>query len=129
MISADRASWQNPKVLTTLLLVFVAGAMAGALSMRFGLHEFLHPGAATLRDPHTAKAFLERCNKELHLTPQQSSEMATILDDYKVYYQSLQDQLEEIRATGKSRILALLDDHQKARFEQLLRSEMQQSQK
>lgn len=125
MSSAVRPSWQDPRVLTTLLLVFVAGAMAGAVSMRFGLHERIHQSSATLRDPNTAKAFLERCKKELHLTPQQSAEMATILDDYKIYYQSLQDQLEEVRATGKSRIMALLDDQQKARFEQLLRSEMQ----
>ncbi len=111
--------------MTTLLLVFVAGAMAGAASMRFGLHERIHQSSGTLKDPNTAKAFLERCKKELHLTPQQSAEMATILDDYKIYYQSLQDQLEEVRATGKSRIMALLDDQQKARFEQLLRTEMQ----
>jgi uncharacterized membrane-anchored protein YhcB (DUF1043 family) len=123
MISAERAGWQNPKVITTLLLVFIAGAMAGALSMRLGLHDQLH-GAASLRDPQTAKAFLERCTHELHLTPHQAAEMATILDDYKVYYQSLQDQLEEVRATGKSRIMALLNDEQKAKFEQLLRTEV-----
>lgn len=124
MSTAGRASWQNPKVLTTLLLVFIAGAMAGALSMRLGLHEQLH-AAAALRDPQTAKTFLERCHHELNLTPEQAAEMAAILDDYKVYYQSLQDQLEEIRATGKSRIMALLDDQQKTKFEQLLRTEVQ----
>ena len=123
MMSADRAAWQNPKVLTTLLMVFIAGAMAGALSMRLGLHEQLH-AAATLRDPQTAKTFLERCNHELNLTPHQTAEMSAILDDYKVYYQSLQDQLEEVRATGKSRIMALLDDEQKSKFEQLLRKEV-----
>jgi uncharacterized membrane-anchored protein YhcB (DUF1043 family) len=125
MSSPVRPTWQDPRVLTTLVLVFVAGAMAGAVSMRFGLHERIHQASGTLKDPNTAKAFLERCKKELHLTPQQSAEMATILDDYKIYYQSLQDQLEEVRATGKSRIMALLDDQQKARFEQLLRTEMQ----
>jgi hypothetical protein len=117
---ADRASWQNPKVLTTLVIVFVTGALAGALCMRVGLHERLHPTSASLNNPKSAKAFLGRCQKELNLTPKQSEQMATVLDDYKMYYESLQDQLDEVRATGKSRILALLDDGQKAKFEKML---------
>jgi Spy/CpxP family protein refolding chaperone len=123
MIAADRASWQNPKVLTILLAVFVTGAFAGALSMRLGLHERMHHSAPTLNSPANARVFFDRCQKELKLTPQQSNQMATILDDYKMYYQSLQDQLEEVRATGKSRIMAILNDEQKAKFEKVL-SEM-----
>ena len=34
MFAAERASWQNPRVLTTLVLVFLTGAMAGAITMR-----------------------------------------------------------------------------------------------
>ena len=121
MQAVERASWQNPKVLTTLLLVFVAGAFAGALSMRWGLHERLHPGSTTSwKDPQAAKSFLVRCRKELNLTPKQAEEMSTILDDYKLYYQSVQDQLDEVRSTGKSRIMALLDEQQRQKFEKLL---------
>ena len=122
MQAPERASWQNPKVLTTLLLVFIAGAFTGALSMRWGLHERLHPGSgsSSWKDPHTAKSFLERCRSELDLTPKQAEEMATILDDYKLYYQSVQDQLDEVRATGKSRILALLDERQRQKFEKMV---------
>jgi Spy/CpxP family protein refolding chaperone len=121
MQAVDRASWQNPKVLTTLLLVFVAGAFTGALSMRWGLHERLHPGSsATWKDPQTAKLFLGRCRKDLNLTPKQAEEMSSILDDYKLYYQSVQDQLDEVRSTGKSRIMALLNPEQKRKFEQML---------
>jgi Spy/CpxP family protein refolding chaperone len=127
MFQSDRPSWQNPKVLTTLVLVFVAGALTGALGMRVGLHDRLHPSNASLSKPDSAKLFLNRCQKELDLTPQQAEQMRTILDDYKLYYQSLQDQyeslqgqLEEVRATGKSRILAVLNEQQKAKFEKLL---------
>jgi hypothetical protein len=120
MRALERASWQNPKILTTLLLIFVLGAVTGALSMRLGLHQFLHPTSASLKDPHTAKVFLDRCRKELNLTPKQAEEMGSILDDYKLYYESLQDQLEEVRATGKSRIMALLDEQQRRKFERML---------
>jgi len=119
MIS-DRPSWQNQRILTTLIVIFVSGAMTGALCMRLGLHERLHPSGASLNNPNTGKVFLARCQKELNLTQQQAEQMATILDDYKMYYQSLQDQLDEVRATGKSRILAVLNDQQRARFEKLL---------
>jgi Spy/CpxP family protein refolding chaperone len=120
MFSADRPSWQNPKVLSVLVLVFVAGALSGALSMRLGLHERLHGGSPTLSKPDSAKLFLGRCEKELNLTPEQSAQMKTILDDYKLYYQSLQDQLDDVRATGKSRLMAVLTDEQKLKFEKLL---------
>jgi len=112
MFASDRASWQNPKVLTTLLLVFLTGAFAGALSMRLGLHEKLHRSAPAWREGNK-EIFLSKFKRELNLTPEQTEKMSTILDDYKMYYQSLQDQLEEVRSTGKARIMAVLDDQQK----------------
>lgn len=126
MQAGEQASWQNPKVLTTLLLVFVAGAFAGALSMRWGLHDIIHQGSTSspLPPPRAAKLFLDHCRKDLNLTPKQDAEMSTILDDYKLYYQSVQDQLDEVRATGKSRIMALLNAEQRKKFEQLLLTEV-----
>ncbi len=124
MFTGERASWQNPKVLTTLFLVFVMGAFAGAISMQFGLHRLLHPHAPSpslsLRADRK-DVFLDTCKKELDLTPQQAEKISLVLDDYKSYYENLQIQLEDIRATGKTRILQLLDDKQKAKFEQLLK--------
>ena len=47
MSPADkRAPWQNPRVVTTLMLVFLAGAASGALSMHFGMHDWLHHAVA-----------------------------------------------------------------------------------
>ncbi len=119
---SERASWQNPKVLTTLLLVFVAGAFSGALSMRLGLHDRLHPGAASTswKDPNAFKVFLDRCYRDLNLTPQQAADMKLILDDYKSYYQGVQDQLDDLRATGKSKIMQILDAKQREKFERML---------
>jgi hypothetical protein len=118
----DSPSWWNPKILTTLAMVFVAGALTGALGMRWGLHERLHPAsAATWKNPQASKVFLDHCQKELNLTAKQVSEMSVILDDYKQYYQSLQDQMEDIRGTGKTRILQILDKAQQAKFEAMLK--------
>lgn len=118
MRSLERASWQNPKVLATLILVFVAGALTGAAGMRWGLHRKLHPDTASVswRDPKAAKAFLDTCRKELNLSDQQATQIQAVLDDYKQYYQSLDD----IRGTGKMRILEVLDPRQKAKLEEML---------
>ncbi len=114
MNALDRPSWQNPKILTLLLFVFALGAVTGALGMRLGLHDRLHPNSTW--NAHAAKAFLDRCDKELNLTPKQRAEMSSVLDDYKQYYEALED----VRSTGKRRIMALLDDQQRRRFEQML---------
>src|SRR5258707_15468173 len=53
MFAADRASWQNPRILVLLLLIFLCGALAGALTMRAGLHEKLHRGTSYWRDGKT----------------------------------------------------------------------------
>lgn len=121
MQAAGGKTWQDPRVLTVLLLVFITGALAGALSMRFGLHNILHPGGGTSwKDPKSSAVFLERCRTELNLTPQQAEQMATILDDYKMYYETVQEQLADVRATGRSRIMELLNDEQRRKFEKLL---------
>ena len=91
--------------------------------MRLGLHERMHRSSAPLTSPNTSKVFLDRCTGELSLTPEQRRQMAMILDDYKQYYQNVQDQFEEVRSTGKNRILQVLDERQKIKFEQIL-SEM-----
>ena len=122
-----RTSWTNPRVLTILTLVFVAGAFTGALSMRLGLHERLHPAGAGWSKANQAE-LLDRCKKDLDLTPEQAREMASVLDDWATYYQSLQDQLADVKASGKTRILQILNEQQKQKFERML-VELQNSRK
>jgi hypothetical protein len=118
-----RASWSNPRVLATLLLVFVAGAFTGAVGMRVSLRDRLHFSSSGWGKANKAE-LLDRCKKDLDLTPDQAREMAAILDDYATYYQNLQEQLSDVRSSGKSRILALLNDEQKQKFERMF-NEMQ----
>jgi hypothetical protein len=63
---------------------------------------------------------LQRFTRELNLTPDQEREMATVLDDFMMYYQTLQAQMDDVRSTGKQRILKILHDDQKQRFEKML---------
>jgi hypothetical protein len=119
MFAADRASWQNPRVLTTLVLVFLTGALAGAITMRAGLHDKMHRGAAPYWRDGRSEFSYDRLKKDLELTPEQSDRLKTILDDFDKYHEDLQAQIEDVRATGKNRIMQMLDAHQRQRFEQL----------
>lgn len=112
-----RTSWQDPRILTVLLLVFLAGALSGALTMQAGLHNKLHPGSE-LPIPGTRISY-DRLKTDLNLTPQQAESIRMILDDMLKYHQDLQTQIEDARATGKNRIRAVLNVDQKQQFEQL----------
>jgi Spy/CpxP family protein refolding chaperone len=116
MTAAGRATWHNPRIFSTLLLVFLAGAAAGAVSMKFGLHQFLHRSAA----PASKEAVLQKFRTDLNLTPAQTEKISLILDDYRHYWQSVQDQQDDIRATGKMRILHELDPAQREKFQKMM---------
>ncbi len=119
MIADGRASWSNPRVLTILTLVFLAGALTGAVGMSVGLHEFLHPASAGFGKANKVQ-LLTKCKNELNLTPEQSRQIAVVVDDTAIYYQTLQDQLTEVKSSGKARIMALLNRDQKQKFERML---------
>ncbi len=117
MLGSDRP---NVRIATTLLLVFAAGAISGALTVRYGL-----PAARANRSGPSLKLgnkeiFLQKFKKELDLTPAQVRDVSAALEDFNMYYQSLQDQLEDVRSTGKSRILQILTPEQRTKFEQML---------
>lgn len=115
-LADERATWQNPRIFSTLLLVFLAGGAAGAVSMKFGLHEILHHSMP----PASKEAVLQKFRTDLNLTPAQAEKISLVLDDYRHYYQSVQDQLDDIRATGKMRILQELDAAQRDKFQKMM---------
>ncbi|HEY6390486.1 MAG TPA: hypothetical protein VIX89_04360 [Bryobacteraceae bacterium] len=119
MFAADRASWQNPRILVLLLLVFICGSLAGALVMRTGLHEKIHRGTSYWRDDKTQFFSYDKLRKDLDLTTEQSQRLKTILDDFAKYHEDLETQMEDVRATGKNRIVQMLTPAQRQRFEQL----------
>jgi Spy/CpxP family protein refolding chaperone len=119
MLAADRASWQNPRILTTLVMVFLCGALAGAITMRSGLHDKLHRSAAAYWKDGQSEFSYDRLKRDLNLTPDQAERLKTILDDFVKYHEDLQAQIEDVRATGRNRILQMLTPEQRRRFEQL----------
>src|SRR5438874_1612623 len=110
---------KNPRIVSTLLLIFLAGVTAGMVGMQYGLHDWLHrtvAPSAPVREPAihepSRDMILENFKTKLNLTSDQAQKISLVLDDYKHYYDSLQDQIDDVRATGKSRILRILDENQ-----------------
>lgn len=64
----------------------------------------------------TKERTLERFKQELNLTPEQSVQVEEILDDFVMYVQTLQAQMDDVRATGKQKILACLTPEQREKF-------------
>lgn len=106
--------WESPKFAGAgvLLLVFLCGAVAGAVAMNLGAHTMLHPHAFW---DNTGKTdYLKSVTRQLDLTPDQAAQMSSILDDFAKYYQT-------VLSDGKARILNILNDEQKRKFEKMLR--------
>jgi hypothetical protein len=95
-----------------ITLVFLAGVFAGAVGMSVGGHKWLHRSLPFYTEGGK-EVSLQRWIKELDLTPQQSQEMAGILDDFGMYYRN-------VLSDGKARILRILNDDQKRKFDKLL---------
>ena len=113
------SSWRNPRVLLSLTLIFLCGVVGGAMVMRFAVHGIVDKGETGLPGGEKAIA-LERMTKELDLSTDQRRELETVLDDFVMYVQTLQAQMDEVRANGKQRILRILNDQQKQKFEKML---------
>ena|ERR1035438_4205154 len=123
MAAAARGSWQNPRIFLPLTMVFLAGAASGVLWMDLGLHDKLH--RIVVNNPMVTpqpsrETVIQRFNSELGLTADQSQKIAGVLQDYTQYYQSLQDQLDDLRATGQTQIRQILNPDQRVKFDKLM---------
>ena len=116
-----RAPWQHPRIIYTLLAVFLAGAAAGALVTKLtAANVRARAGNDPIWREGSREISLQRFKKELNLSDEQAVEMERILDDFVMYYQTLQAQMDDVRSTGKRRILKILHDDQKQKFEKMI---------
>jgi hypothetical protein len=112
MLQSDEASWSNPKVLVTLLVVFLCGAAFGSVLTRSYIHQ----------KPETRRYVpitLQSLKTELKLTPDQEKTITKELDDYVKYYQNIREEEQDVAAVGKRHIFDVLTPEQKKRFNEI----------
>jgi uncharacterized membrane protein len=95
----------------SFVLVFLCGAVLGAVVMSFSGHASLHgtPPVAT-----GLSMSVREWKEELNLTDQQTVQLTSILDDFSHYY-------DNVLADGNSRIIQILNPDQRRKFEQMLK--------
>ncbi len=118
-MTANRPLWMSPRLVLAVVLVFSAGGLTGALAVRLSQHNTQSQPAAyyTINGKEVA---LQQLVKDLDLSADQAKQLETILDDFVMYMQTLQSQMDDVRASGKSRILNILDDRQRVKFEKMM---------
>jgi len=94
-----------------LLLIFICGVAVGALAMSFVIHGTIHRNANPADSWN--KVTVLKWKKELNLTEVQQRELKTTLDDFQKYY-------DNVLTDGKDRILAILDESQRRKFDRML---------
>ncbi len=120
---SPHATWRNPRILAMLLMVFLAGGLYGAWTMRM-IHRRIHQQAPpAVFQPNSSQSLsYEELRDQLKLSAEQARKLKSILDDMVAYNQDLQTQIEDYRATGKNRIRSILNADQQQQFEQLCQS-------
>ena len=111
--------WRNPQVLLILFLVFLSGAASGVVGMRIAQRPVAAKNMPYWKEGGK-EISLQRFRKELDLTDAQAAEIEVILDDFMMYYQTLQAQIDEVRAHGKERIQRILNERQREKFSRML---------
>ncbi len=119
MIRHNDAGWSNPKVLAIVAVIFLCGAAVGSAVTRGYLHSKLFPPPQQQPIEAARHLGLTRLKAELNLTPEQEKTVTKELDDYAKYYQNIEEQREDVAEHGKQRILDVLTDQQKKRFNEI----------
>jgi hypothetical protein len=114
--TATGRAW-DPKLVCAiaLVLVFLTGAAAGAIVMDMRVHDRLR---VPVFDTAAGKAaYFERLQKELDLTPAQSEQIQSVLNDFWQYYRT-------VMTDSKQRVEQLLTDEQRKKFERMLQQQL-----
>ncbi|WP_321477658.1 hypothetical protein [uncultured Paludibaculum sp.] len=116
-LADNRPSWHNPRILMLLMTIFLCGAAAGALTVRLTTN---HAAPGPYWKEGGRELTLEMMRKELQLTPDQAAQIETVLDEFVLYYQNLQGQMDDFRSDGKQRITRVLTPEQRVKFEKMM---------
>jgi Spy/CpxP family protein refolding chaperone len=107
------------KIWLVLLVVFVLGSVTGAALT--GLYKSRAGGGGAEARERAMHERFEKMRTELQLTDQQTTSVRSILDETRNEYRALRTELrprfEEPRSKARSRIRALLNPEQQAKFD------------
>jgi hypothetical protein len=113
----------NPRVIAILAVIFFCGAAFGAVGTNLYLHRFFAPVKGPSFAYQGRRITMEQMQHDLDLSADQRETIKLILDDYAKYFLNLEDQRQTLYESGRLKILDVLNDQQKAKFERLLHND------
>ena len=120
-MSSPRLDSCQGKALGILLLIFLAGAGSGILGSRAFQNtpqaDHSHGPTGGWHDPELA---LQHLQEELGLGSKQVTQVKTILDECIMMEAELLSKIKYMKAEGRDRILVLLDNQQRQKFQAVL---------
>ena len=112
------------KAILIVLVIFVFGFAAGALSMNLYLRSGDAPRAHERNGKPPQEHFLGKMTDRLHLLPEQQNQIRAILDDtfgqYDAIRKDIDPRIDEVRQKGRDRIRAVLSSEQLPEFEKMV---------
>ena len=108
------------KALMLMAIVFLLGSIVGAsLGTAFVSRKLASPSEPSRS--HGREKMIEKFKSRLKLSPQQTAQMQTIVDEthkqFSALHETVKPQFDEIRNRMRARIRELLDEDQKREFE------------
>lgn len=106
-----------------LLLVFVSGAVVGAFGHR--LYAVKSVTATSAPSPSFSRnKYLKEMETRLKLDPQQVTQLAVILDEFRSRYRSERDKIEpamqRIQQEQRKKIRTILKENQQAEYQKMI---------
>ncbi len=105
----------NTKLVSALVLVlvFLCGCVIGALLIDLVVHN--RARSPSFDTASGRAAYFDRLQKELDLTPEQSVQVRSILEDFWQYYRT-------VLSEARQRVNMVLSTDQKVKFERILQN-------
>ena len=105
-------------------VVFLLGAaLGGVLGFTFA-HRAVNAANSPLSEPERRAARVQELTRKLSLTPQQASQLDSILQqrhaETKIIHDQSDAQLDAVRQKGRSQVRAILTPEQLPKFEEFL---------
>lgn len=119
MLRNHDAGWMNPRVLTILGVIFLAGVVFGCAMTRTYLHSKMFSERHYVGLGAAQRVGLNRLKTQLNLTADQERVVTKVLDDYAKYYQNIEDEREDVAEHGEERILDVLTPVQQKKFSEM----------
>jgi len=116
----NRAAPDPKRATFHIVLIFLCGALSGVVGARAWVKWSPWSAAASSSGQLSFQDRVARFSRELELTPEQVKQLNPILDETHASLREEESRLNEVRQKSRQRILEILTDKQKVKFEEIL---------